>query len=137
MTAAAKITTGAASTAVTSVKGGAGDDTITIGVDLTKAIAVDGGAGNDILAVTNATFAADAFASVTNVETIALASSGAAVSIDLKSVAGVTAVNSALQTTAANKSGTLAVSNLASGAAVTLSSKNLSDATPTAPATFD
>lgn len=86
---------------VTSIKTGAGDDTITLTNSLTKDISVDGGAGNDTLQVGNTSFASDAFANVKNVETIGL-NATAAVSIDLSSVVGVNKLSAQLtQTTAA------------------------------------
>lgn len=132
-----KVVVGSTATAVTSVKTGAGNDTVRLDVDITKNISVDGGAGTNTLEVTNASFADDAFTNVTNIDTIALASDAAAVSIDVGTVTGLDSVVAALQTTGSNKSGTLDVENLANNATVTLSSKNLAAANSTAPATFD
>jgi hypothetical protein len=95
---------GTTAAAVTSIKGGTGNDTLVVLGNLTKDIAVDGGDGKDALAVGNTAFATDAFANVKNVESVLLNASSAYgapanVTVDLKSVTGLTSVGTAVSQT--------------------------------------
>jgi len=120
------------------VKTGSGNDTIALlGNAIDKTVKVDGGAGNDTLAITNDSIATTDLSGVTNVENITLSGTGAATTLNMSLAKGLTNINSALQTTAAHKSGTFAATNVASGATVTLSSANLAAANATDPALFD
>jgi hypothetical protein len=73
------------------VTGGSGDDTIDMAGTLTKNDVIDGGAGSDTLLVTpTATINGDL--QVSNIETLRLGDVGAATSLDLDNIAGLTTV---------------------------------------------
>lgn len=92
----ASTATGAASinaigAAVTTVKGGSGNDKIYVQREMSKDVVVDGGAGTDVLFITNNNVTTTTLGSVTNIETIGLASN-ANTTIDVSAAKGLNSI---------------------------------------------